>query len=99
MAVSRALGLSPRQAAATVRWEALVLAASGALAGVLLGLLAGRLVWRRVAEGTGALVETEVPAWALVAAPVAAVLVALALAGVPAARMARLRLAEILRTE
>ncbi len=71
----------------------------GAAAGVLLGLVTGRLIWRRVAEGTGALVETVVPAWAWVAAPATAVLVALALAIGPALRIAAERPGEILRTE
>ena len=99
VAVTRALGFSPGQTAATMCWQALAVGAVGAVAGVLVGLLAGRLVWRQVAEGTGALVETVVPAWAWVAAPATAVLVALALAIGPALRIAAERPGEILRTE
>jgi hypothetical protein len=99
VAVTRALGLSPGQTAAALCWQAFALAVSGALAGVALGLLAGRFVWRRVSEGTGALVETVVPTWAWVAVPAAAVLTALALAVWPAVRVAGERPAEILRTE
>jgi hypothetical protein len=99
VAVTRALGFSPRQTAATVCWHALVVAAPGAVAGVVIGLLTGRLVWRRVAEGAGALVETVLPAWAWVAAPAAALLVAVGLAIRPAIRIARERPAGILRTE
>ena len=99
VAVTRALGLSPGQTAAALCWQALALAVSGAIAGVVLGLLAGRFVWRRVSEGTGAVVETVVPVWAWVAVPAAAVLVALAFAVWPAVRVAGERPAEILRTE
>jgi ABC-type lipoprotein release transport system permease subunit len=99
LAVARALGLRPGRAAATVCWQAFVVSGAGALLGVLLGLISGRMVWGRVARGTGALVETVVPPWAWAAAPCGAVIVALALAAVPAARIAGLRLAETLRTE
>jgi hypothetical protein len=99
VAVTRALGLSPGQTTAALCWQALALALSGAIAGVVLGLLAGRFVWRRVSEGTGAVVETVVPAWAWAAVPAAAVLVAVALAVWPAVRVAGERPAEILRTE
>ncbi|MGH9116360.1 MAG: FtsX-like permease family protein [Acidimicrobiales bacterium] len=86
LAVARVLGLLPRQAAASVRWQALTLTATGAIVGVILGVVAGRLVWRRVAEGSGALVDTVVPAWAWVAAAAAALALALLVAVVPAAR-------------
>jgi hypothetical protein len=99
LAVTRALGLSPGQTAAALCWQAVVIAASGAVAGVVLGLIVGRVVWRRVSHGTGALVETVVPAWAFVAAPATAVVIALALAVWPALRLAGERPAEILRTE
>ena len=99
VAVTRALGLSPGQTTVALCWQALVLAASGAVVGVVVGLIAGRMVWRRVAEGTGALVQTVVPGWAWVAAPAVAVIVALALAIGPAVRTAGGHPAEILRTE
>jgi ABC-type lipoprotein release transport system permease subunit len=99
LAVARALGLRPRRAAATVCWQAVIVTVAGALLGVLLGLVGGRVVWGRVARGTGALVETVVPPWMWAATPCVALLVALALAAVPAARIAGLRLAETLRTE
>jgi hypothetical protein len=99
IAVTRALGLSPGQSTAALLWQAFVLAAIGAAAGGLLGLVIGRVVWRRVAAGTGALVETVVPVWAWVAAPAIAVIAALALAVGPALHLAGERPGEILRTE
>jgi ABC-type lipoprotein release transport system permease subunit len=99
LAVTRAVGLRPGQAAGSIRWQGLVLAAVGGLAGVLLGVVGGRVVWRGVAEGTGAIVETVVPVWAMLAAPAAAVAVGLLLAMVPARRASTRRMAELLRTE
>jgi hypothetical protein len=99
IAVTRALGLSPRQSTVALLWQAFVIVATGAAAGALLGLVAGRIVWQRVGHGTGALVDTVVPAWAWVAAPATAVIVALVLAAGPALRVAGERPGEILRTE
>jgi hypothetical protein len=99
IAVTRALGLSPRQSMAALLWQAFVIVVIGAAAGALLGLVTGRMVWQHVAHGTGALVETVVPVWAWVAAPAIAVIAALALAVGPALHLAGERPGEILRTE
>jgi ABC-type lipoprotein release transport system permease subunit len=56
-------------------------------------------VWQRVVAGIGALLDTEVSVTALVAVPIAALLVALLVATVPGRRAARLSPAAILRTE
>ena len=69
LAVGRALGLRPRQVgrqrglAGARRWPPSVRPSV-----IVLGVVAGRFVWQRVALGTGALVETVVPVWAMVAA-------------------------------
>jgi hypothetical protein len=99
LAVARALGLRPRQAASAVRWGAALTTLAGVATGVLIGLVAGRLVWQRVVAGIGALLDTEVSVTALVAVPIAALLVALLVATVPGRRAARLSPAAILRTE
>jgi ABC-type antimicrobial peptide transport system permease subunit len=82
-----------------VRWQAVALGLAGGLVGFLFGVVAGRQVWQRVAEGTGAVVETVVPAWAWALAPLGAVVVALMVALVPSGRAAAMRPAEMLRTE
>jgi hypothetical protein len=99
VAVLRALGIRPAQAGAAVRWQAVALGLIGGLAGVFFGVIAGRLVWQRVAQGTGALVETVVPVWAWIVAPLAALVIALLVSLVPASRAAAVRPAEALRTE
>ena len=50
LAVLRAVGLSPRQAAACVGWQAVVVAAIALLIGIPVGLAIGREAWRRVAD-------------------------------------------------
>jgi putative ABC transport system permease protein len=99
LAITRAMGLRPRQAGGAVHWQAVALAVAGAAAGLVLGAIAGRLIWRRVAEGIGAMVEIVVPLQAVAAAVAVALAAAVVVAVVPALRAARMRPAEILRTE
>jgi hypothetical protein len=99
LAVSRALGLRPRQASRAIAWGAGLVAAAGAVIGVALGLLLGRLVWQRVVDGVGSLLDTETPRGLLVAVPAGAVLVAVMVAIVPGHRAASLRPGDALRAE
>jgi hypothetical protein len=99
LAIVRALGLRPRQAAGAIRWGAALITVAGTAVGVLLGLVAGRLVWQRVVEGVGALLETELSIAALVLAPVVAVAVSLVIAVFPGHRAATLDLGAVLRAE
>jgi predicted lysophospholipase L1 biosynthesis ABC-type transport system permease subunit len=99
LAVGRALGFRPGQAAAGVRWQAVTLAAAGAFVCVVLGVVAGRVVWQRVAHGTGAMVETVLPVWAMLAAPATAIVVALIIAVPSGWRASRHRPSVILRSE
>jgi ABC-type lipoprotein release transport system permease subunit len=99
LAVTRAVGFRPAQARRAVRWQGGVLAALGSLAGVFLGVVAGRLVWQRVASGSGALIETVVPVWAMLAAPVAILGLAVLVAAVSGTEASMRRPAELLRTE
>jgi ABC-type lipoprotein release transport system permease subunit len=99
LAVTRAIGIRPAEASGSIRWQAVVLSLIGGAVGVLLGVIGGRIVWRQVAEGTGAIVETVVPVWAMLAVPAAAVIIGLLVATPPAMRAATRRPAELLRTE
>jgi len=97
--VLRAVGLSPRQAAACVGWQAVVVAVVALMIGVPLGLVIGREAWRRVADSIP-LVYVGPFSPGLLAVLVPAVLVALlALAAAPAWRAAHLRTAATLRAE
>jgi ABC-type lipoprotein release transport system permease subunit len=99
LAVARALGLRPRQAASAVRWGAALTTLVGVAAGMLIGLVVGRVVWRHVVAGVGAVLETQVSAAALVLVPLAALSVSLLVAIVPGRRAASMRPGAILRAE
>jgi putative ABC transport system permease protein len=98
LAVTRVLGLRPRQAAAVVRWQAVILASLGTAAGLLVGVVVGRLLWRRIAISIGAPVSVDLSPWVLVLVPVA-VGAALLIGLLPAQQAARRRPAEVLRSE
>jgi ABC-type lipoprotein release transport system permease subunit len=99
IAVLRAIGLTPRQAAACVAWQSTVLAAIGLVVGAPLGFIAGRTAWRVVAEHTP--IVTVIPSLSvalLVIVPAA--LLAANLAGArPAWRVARSSPVEQLRAD
>jgi hypothetical protein len=99
LAVLRVLGLTRRQTRACLAWQATTLAVVGLLIGVPLGVVIGRLIWRSVAEQTPMVYVPPTSALALLLALPAALLVANLLVAAPAQRAARLRPAEVLRTE
>ena len=96
--VARALGFTTGQAAATLAWQAAVVALAGSLVGLLGGLIAGRLLWGMLARGINAFVEVSVPV-AVFALPVIAVAVALVVSIAPGLRAAHLRPSDALRAE
>jgi FtsX-like permease family len=99
LAVLRALGLTRRQSRLVIGTQATLLAVIGLAFGVPLGVALGRVLWHAAANTTPLAYNTP---WALLAllliAPVALVAANL-LAAWPARRAARLRTAQILRTE
>src|SRR5918996_73501 len=99
LAVTRALGFTPRQAAAAVRWQGLATAAVGLVIGLLAGVLVGRVVWRHLADSTAVVVAVRLPAWVPLLAVVWVIVVALVATARPCARARRTRPAELLRTE
>jgi hypothetical protein len=99
LAVLRSLGFTPRQARACLAWQATTLAAVGLVIGVPLGVALGRVTWRLVAEATPMVYVEPLALLALVVVVPAALLIANLLAAVPGHRAARLRPAEVLRTE
>ena len=99
LAVLRALGFRPRQNAACIAAQATTVALIGLVLGLPLGVAVGRLSWRWVADSTPLLYVAPLAVLALVLATPAAMVAANALAAVPARRAARLRPAEVLRSE
>jgi hypothetical protein len=98
LALLRALGFRARDVRASVDWEALAMAVAGVVLGVPLGLLIGRLAWNATADSLGVRAVHQIPSATWLVIP-AAMLLALAIAVVPAARATRDRPANGLRAE
>lgn len=99
LAVLRALGFVSRQVAATVAWQSTTLAAVGLVIGLPLGIALGRWTWSVIAGQIGVVVAPTVPVPGVLLAGLGAVVLANAVAALPARRAARLRPALALRTE
>jgi ABC-type lipoprotein release transport system permease subunit len=99
LAVLRALGTTRWQCRLIVVTQASVLALVGLVFGVPLGLVVGRAVWRSVADYTPVQYIPPVAVWVLLGVGPAALLAANLLAAWPGQRAARLRAAQVLRTE
>jgi hypothetical protein len=87
LAVLRALGFSPRELRATVRWQTITVLAVGLLVGLPLGVAVGRTAWARFAAELGVDPSAAVP-WPWLLATTAGTLVLGLLAGVLPARSA-----------
>jgi len=99
LAVLRSLGMTPLQVRACLAWQATTLAVVGLIVGVPLGVALGRLAWRAVAYATPLVYVAPLAVFALALAVPVALAIANVLAAVPGHRAARLRPAEVLRTE
>ena len=99
LAVLRAIGFRPLQVAGCIGWQATSIATIALLVGIPLGIAAGRLSWRWVADATPLLYVAPIAAFAIIGVIPASLLLANVLAAVPARRAARLRPADVLRTE
>ena len=99
LAVLRALGFRPLQVAGCVSWQAITVSVVALVAGIPLGIAAGRWSWRWVADSTPLFYAPPLAATVAVASVPAALILANAIAALPAHRAARLRPAEVLRAE
>lgn len=97
-AVLRSLGMLGRQVRATLSVQALALAVVGIVVGIPVGVAAGRWLWRLVGDRLDVVVRPVVPAAVALVVP-ATLVIAVALAALPARRAAAVRPAEVLRTE
>jgi ABC-type antimicrobial peptide transport system permease subunit len=98
LAVLKTLGFVTRQVRATVAWQATALVGVGLIVGVPLGLLAGRWAWILFA-GQVAIVPAPVTSPLTLLAVPAVLLLANAIAAIPARAAGRTQPAVILRTE
>jgi ABC-type antimicrobial peptide transport system permease subunit len=99
LAVLRALGFRPRQVAASISWQATTVGLLGLVLGIPLGIAAGRIAWRWVAERTPLVYVGPVAIVVVLVAIPATLVLANALAVLPGRRAARVRPAQVLRTE
>ena len=99
LAVLRALGLRPRQAAEVPRWHGITIAVVGLVVGVPLGLVLGRLVWSTIAASVSVPVVIDLPVLPILLTAVAAIGLAALVAIPPGRRVAQLRPADLLRAE
>jgi hypothetical protein len=98
LAILKTVGFVTRQVRATVAWQATALACAGLIVGVPLGLLAGRWAWTLFASQVAIVPAPVVSPLTLLAIP-AVLLLANAIAAIPARSAARTQPAVILRSE
>jgi ABC-type lipoprotein release transport system permease subunit len=99
LALLMALGLTPRQLAATVAWQATMAAVAGTVVGVPLGIALGRQLWTVFAHNIYVVPEPTVPVLSIVVVIVGAFVFANVVAALPGRLAARTPSALILRTE
>ncbi len=98
LAILKTVGFVTSQVRATVAWQATALACAGLIVGVPLGLLAGRWAWILFASQVAIVPAPVISPLTLLAIP-AVLLLANAIAAIPARSAARTQPAVILRTE
>jgi ABC-type lipoprotein release transport system permease subunit len=99
LAVLRALGITPRQAAACVSWQATIIGIIALLIGVPAGVVAGRAVWRLTADSLSFVYVGPLSTVAIMLVVPGALLVCWILAIWPARAAGRRPAAEVLRAE
>jgi hypothetical protein len=95
----RALGFVRRQIAYTVWWQTMTIAVVGLVVGIPAGIGVGRAIWQEFAGSLGVLPDSIVTTWVIVAVAAGTLIVASALAVVPAVAAARPRPGYLLRSE
>ena len=98
LAILKAVGFVGRQVRASVAWQATAIAGPGLLVGLPLGVAAGRWAWTLLAQGFAIQPVAVLSPGLLLAVP-AVLLLANAVAAIPARTAARTRAAVVLRTE
>ena len=99
LAVLKTLGFTRWEVLRTVAWEASALAAAALVVGIPLGVIAGRVGWALFANATGVASQATVNVPLVLLAIPATLLLANVIAAWPGWAAARLRPAQVLRTE
>ncbi len=98
-AIMKTLGLSGRQLATVVAWQATAAVAIGTVVGVPLGIIAGRLLWDLFAKGIDAIPVPTVPALTVTGIALGALIVANVVAALPGRIAARTPTAVLFRVD
>jgi hypothetical protein len=99
LAVATSLGFTRRQLATTMRWQGVLTAGAALLIGLPLGAIAGRVIWKRVADGVGALDLVSIPWTVALLLPLATLLAVGGVAAIIGHRTSMLDPARTLRGE
>ena len=100
MGLLKALGFVNLQVGATVLWQATTVALVGIVVGVPLGIVVGRVVWNAFATNLGVVPVAAVPGLTIAVLALGVLVVANALAVIPALTSARRRsVGQLLRTQ
>ena len=99
LALLRTFGFSGRQLAATVAWQASVIAVIGAVVGVPLGVAAGRWLWTLFARSIYVVPRPTTPIAAVALVAIGAIVLANLVAAAPGRVAARTRAAPLLRAD
>jgi len=99
LALLKMLGLTQRQLASVIAWQASIAAVVGIVAGIPLGIALGRWLWTLFAQEIGAVPAPTVPVWWVVVAGLAAIILANVVAAIPGRSAARTPTALVLRDE
>ena len=99
LALLKALGFTRGQLATAVAWQASVSVVIGTAIGIPAGLVLGRWLWDLFAAELYAVPRASVPTWSIVVVGLGALVLANAVALLPARRAARVPTAVVLRAE
>lgn len=99
LALLKALGLTQRQLAATLAWQASVAGAIGVVVGIPLGVLMGRELWTLFARSIHVVPDPTVPIWPVILVGLGSVVFANLVAVLPGRSAARTPAALVLRAE
>ena len=99
LAIMRTLGLSTRQLATVVAWQATVAVLIGTVVGVPTGIVVGRQLWDLFAQGIQAVPAPDVPIFLVTAIGLGAIVLANLVAIIPGRIAARTPTGLLLRTE
>ncbi len=99
IAILRTMGMTGGQCRLILATQSTVLAVAGLIFGVPIGLIIGRLLWRAVADYTPVQYVPPFALWLMLAVGPVTLVLANLIAAWPARSAARLRVAQVLRTE